>query len=100
MSETLNRRGFLRSLAGGTALAATAAAARASAAVKLQHFGPESAVGLDVAKRCGPSSEHAALLAELEARLAAETGAPGTTLSETMTCPICGCPVIAYRDVK
>lgn len=101
MSETLDRRGFLRSLAGGTALAATTVAAtRAPAAVKLQQFGPESAVGLDIAKRCGTSSEHAALLAELEARLAVQTGAPGTTLSETATCPVCGCPVIAYRDLK
>jgi len=54
MSETLGRRGFLCSLAGGTALAATAVATRATAAVKLQQFGPESALSLDVAKRCGP----------------------------------------------
>lgn len=100
MPDTLDRRGFLRSVATGTALGASLVATRATAAMTSQRFGPDSAIGLDVAKRCGGTGEHAALLAELEARLALRSAAPGTTLAETATCPLCGCSVTAYRDVK
>lgn len=94
------RRSFIRSLAWATGLAGVLLRGRAAAALSLQQLGPDSAIGLDIAKRCGPANEHAALLAELEAKLAERAGAVGTTLSASATCPICGCPVTATREIR
>jgi hypothetical protein len=97
----MNRRRFLRgSLGAGAALGALIGAGTARAAGTLQHIAPASPLGLDLQNRCGGAAEHAQLLAELQARLADETGAAGTTLSATEQCPLCGCPVTAYRAVK
>ena len=97
----MNRRGFLRaSLAAGAGVGALLTSGTAGAAGTLQHIAPASPLGLDLKNRCGGSAEHAQLLAELQARLADETGAAGATLSATAQCPLCGCPVIAYRTVK
>lgn len=94
------RRSFVRSLAVGSALSGVLVHARKAAALAVQQLGPESAIGSDIAKRCGPASEHAALLAELEAKLAESTGAAGTTLTASAICSICGCPVNAMREIK
>jgi hypothetical protein len=94
------RRLFVRSLAVGSALSGVLLRGRKAAALTVQQLGPDSAIGLDIAKRCGPMSEHAALLAELEAKLAESAGAVGTTLTATAPCPICGCPVTATREIK
>jgi hypothetical protein len=94
------RRSFLRTLAIGSGTASVLAGVRSALALTVQQLGPESAIGSNVAKRCGPANEHAALLAELEAKLAESTGAPGTTLTATANCPICGCPVTATREIK
>ena len=94
------RRAFIRSLAIGSGLAGVLLRGRAAAALTVQQLGPESAIGSDITKRCGPANEHATLLAELEARLAESTGAVGTTLTASATCPICGCPVTAMREIK
>jgi hypothetical protein len=94
------RRSFVRLLAIGSTLSGALLHGRKAAALTVQQLGPESAIGSEIAKRCGPASEHAALLTELEARLAESTGAVGTTLTASATCPICGCPVTAMREIK
>jgi hypothetical protein len=99
-SRILGRRSFTRSLVAGTGIAVVIVAARSAVALTVQQLGPESAVSLDIAKRCGSVSEHAALLAELEAKLAQSDAAAGTTLTATATCPVCGCPVTATREIK
>jgi hypothetical protein len=97
----INRRRFLRAtLAAGAGAGALLTSGAAGAAGTLQHIAPASPLGLDLQNRCGGSAEHAQLLAELQARLADEAGAAGTTLSATEQCPLCGCPVTAYRTVK
>ena len=50
-------------------------------------------------------AERAAAVAQekanrLEADLASQTGPVGTTLSETVVCPICGCPITVTRVVR
>jgi hypothetical protein len=97
----MNRRRFLRvSLGAGAGIGALMSAGAAGAAGTLQHIAPTSPLGLDLQNRCGGPAEHAQLLAELQARLADGTGATGTTLSATAQCPLCGCPVTAYRTIK
>jgi hypothetical protein len=99
--EGMNRRRFLRvSLGGGPAIGALMSADAAGAAGTLQRIAPTSPLGLDLKNRCGGADEHAQLLAELQATLADESGAAGTTLSATTQCPLCGCPVTAYRTIK
>ena len=95
-----DRRLLIRSLALGAGAAGIMLRGRAATALAVQQLGPESAIGSDIAKRCGPVSDHAALLAELEARLAESAGAAGTTLTASTNCPICGCPVTAIREIK
>jgi hypothetical protein len=67
--------------------------ARPADAFRLYQMNPGGGVGLIYANRCGPGSDHAALLAQLQAQLAADP----SLSSLTATCPICGCPVIATR---
>ncbi|HEX9490798.1 MAG TPA: hypothetical protein VF930_10960 [Stellaceae bacterium] len=99
--KEIDRRVFLRaSLAAGTGLAALMTGTRSGAALTLQEVAPSSPLGLELQNRCGTAAEHAALLAELQAKLADGTAAGGTTLSESAQCPICGCTVTAYRAVK
>jgi hypothetical protein len=50
-------------------------------------------MGRAYAARCGGSSEHAALIARLQALLANDPSA--RSMSEN--CPICGCPIIVSR---
>jgi hypothetical protein len=99
-SRRFARRSLLHSLAWGGGLAGLLLHGRAAAALTVQQLGHESAIGADIAKRCGPASEHAALLAELEAKLAESEAPAGTTLAASTNCPICGCPVIATREMK
>jgi len=69
------------------------AATRSAEAWQIQEIDPASALGAAYAKRCGGPSDHAALIAQLQAQLSKEPSAK----SLTATCPICGCPVIASR---
>jgi hypothetical protein len=98
--DSLARRLFIRSLALSSGLAAVLLGGRSATALTIQQLGPESAIGADIAKRCGPASEHAALLADLEAKLAESAGAAGTVLTATANCPICGCPLTATREIR
>jgi hypothetical protein len=99
--KDMNRRRFLRrSLGVGAGIGALMTGGAAGAAGTMQHIAPTSPLGLDLHNRCGGLAEHARLLAELQATLAVGTGAAGTTLSATAQCPLCGCPVTAYRTIK
>jgi hypothetical protein len=94
MNETAySRRRLLLSTAawaGGLAAAVTTQPVRA---FQIEEMNPTSAVGRAYANRCGGASDHAALIARLQALLANSPSA--TTM--TATCPICGCPVVVNR---
>ncbi len=87
------RRHLLRSAAAWMGATAAFAATRSAEAWQIQEIDPASALGAAYAKRCGGPSDHAALIAQLQAQLSKEPSAK----SLTATCPICGCPVIASR---
>jgi hypothetical protein len=96
----ISRRGLLDSaLSVVLGTAAAAAFGRPAPALTLQETRPEVGIGLMYANRCAQVSEHAAILAQLEAQLAARTGPQGSTITETQACPICGCPVTATRTI-
>jgi hypothetical protein len=94
MSEVMHeRRRLLRSAAAWVGGLAAVAATRPARAFQVEEMPPTSAVGRAYANRCGGSSEHAALIARLQALLAGDPSAQ--SMSET--CPICGCPIIVSR---
>lgn len=65
----------------------------AARAFQVQPVEPRSRMGLALQGRCGGTGEHTDILARLRAQLAA---APDRA-SATATCPLCGCPVTAWR---
>lgn len=69
-------------------------AVRSAGAWQVEEITPASPLGSALANRCAGSSDHAALIAQLQAQLAKEPSA--STL--TAKCPICGCPVIVSRQ--
>jgi hypothetical protein len=94
MSEVMHeRRRLLLSTAAWVGGLAAVAAARSARAFQVEEMPPTSAMGRAYANRCGGSSEHAALIARLQALLADDPSA--RSMSET--CPICGCPIIVSR---
>ena len=94
MSEIMHeRRGLLLSAAAWVGGLAAVATARPARAFQVEEMPPTSAIGRAYANRCGGSSEHAALIARLQALLAKDQSAQ--SISET--CPICGCPIIVSR---
>jgi hypothetical protein len=94
MSEIMHaRRRLLLSTAAWAGGLAAAAAVRPAGAFQVEEMTPTSAVGRAYAQRCGGASEHAALVARLEAQLANDPSA--TTI--TATCPLCGCPIVVSR---
>jgi hypothetical protein len=94
MSEiTHERRGLLLSTAAWVGGLPAAAATRPARGFQVEEMPPTSAIGRAYANRCGGSSEHAALIARLQALLANDPAA--RSMSET--CPICGCPIIVSR---
>jgi hypothetical protein len=88
----LRRRLLLNTAAwaGGIGLLATA---RPAGAFQVYEESPKSDLGLAYSGRCGPASEHAGLIAQLQSRLASDPSAS----SMTTTCPLCGCPVTVSR---
>ncbi|HUN46442.1 MAG TPA: hypothetical protein VMU85_07980 [Stellaceae bacterium] len=84
--------GTARWVGGAVAVAATGAA-RPAHAFQSYVGNPESGVGQLYANRCGPSSEHAALISELQGKLERDSALP----SLTAFCPLCGCPVTVAR---
>jgi hypothetical protein len=94
MSERIHeRRRLLLSTATWIGGLAAVAATRSARAFQVEVMPPTSAIGRAYAHRCGGSSEHAALIARLQALLAKDQSAQ--SISET--CPICGCPIIVSR---
>ena len=94
VSFSIERRRLLLSTAawlGGAA--AAVAAARTAQAFQTYEASPTSDLALDYAQRCGPASEHSALIAQLQSDLANNPSAS----SMTATCPICGCPITVTR---
>jgi hypothetical protein len=90
------RRRLLLSTAaviGGATAVATAAGAKPAKAWTTYEAPTTRGIGLAYANRCGGTSEHAALKAELQQKLAADPSAK----SETANCPLCGCAVTVSR---
>ena len=87
------RRDLLRGAAAWVGGGAALAAARSAGAWQVEEIAPESPLGVALANRCAGSSDHAALVAQLQAQLTKEP----SVSSLTATCPICGCPVIVSR---
>ena len=88
-----HRRELLLSAAAWVGGLATLAASRPARAFETYTAPPTSKLGLAYSNRCGPSSEHASLVAQLRGDLARAPSAA----SLTATCPICGCPVTVSR---
>lgn len=87
------RRRLLLSTAAWAGGLGVALMARRAGAFQVEVMTSTSAVGRAYANRCGGASEHAALIAKLQARLANDPSAA----SMAETCPICGCPVVVSR---
>ena len=95
----VNRRAFLLSTAGLGGIFALLAPGRPARALTIEGIPPQSGLGIAMANRCSGDAGHAQILARLESQLAGRSGAPGSTLSLTEYCPICGCPIIATRTI-
>ncbi len=78
---------------GGFGAVAAAGIARPAQAFQSYVANPGSGVGLLYADRCGPGSEHAQLISELQTKLNGDPSLP----SITVMCPLCGCPVTVTR---
>lgn len=95
----VNRRAFLLSTAGLGGIVALLAPGSSARALTIDGIPPQSGLGIAMANRCSGDAGHAQILARLESELAGRSGAPGSTLSLTEYCPICGCPIIATRTI-
>src|SRR5258708_773555 len=78
---------------GGCAWVAAIGVAGPAQAFRSYVANPGSGVGLLYSDRCGPGSEHAQLISELQGKLESDPSAP----SLTAMCPLCGCPVTVTR---
>jgi hypothetical protein len=87
------RRRLLLSTAAWVGGLATVIANRPARAFQVEELSPRGAVGRAYAERCGGASEHAALIARLQALLTEDPSAA----SLTTTCAICGCLVVVTR---
>ena len=100
MRAQVSRRRLLK---GSVALVpglAMLAVGRPAAAFSTETMSARSGVGLAYGTRCGSDSMHPVIMARLRSELANRTAAPGTTLSETAVCPICGCPITVTREER
>ena len=81
------------SAAGWVGGLAALIAGQPAKAWQVEEIDPASRLGRAYADRCGGSTEHAALLARLQALLADDPAAR----SMAEACPICGCTVVVSR---
>jgi hypothetical protein len=95
----LKRRSFLLSTAGLGGVFALIARSGAASAFSIEQLPGQSKLALAAANHCSESAAHGQILAKLEQDLAHRSGAPGTLLAETEYCPLCGCPIIATRQL-
>lgn len=98
--KTLNRRAFLLSTASLGGLLALVSGSGSASAFEMEQLGPTSPLALEIKNHCSTDAYHNEIRAGLEQQLLHRTGAPGTLLTETAYCPICGCPIIATRYVE
>jgi hypothetical protein len=98
--KSVSRRGFLLSTTAsiGSVLALAAGTTRA-AAFEVQNLNPGAPLALDIQNRCSADATHDDIRSGLEHDLLLRSAPPGTTLTETAYCPLCGCPVVATRYV-
>ncbi|HTZ80264.1 MAG TPA: hypothetical protein VMC10_20315 [Stellaceae bacterium] len=97
----VSRRGFLLSTTASLGgILALATGSNPVAAFEVQSLGPGAPLALDIKNRCSVDVTHDDIRAGLERDLLYRSAAPGTTLTETAYCPLCGCPIVATRYVK
>ena len=97
--KQVDRRAFLMTSVGLGGLFALLVPRHAAQALTIEGIPPQSGLGVAMANRCSSTAGHEQILARLESELAARAGAPGSTISLTEYCPICGCPIIATRTI-
>jgi hypothetical protein len=98
--NSLNRRAFLLSTASFGGLLALVSGAGSAAAFEVEKVGPQSPLALEIKNHCSTDVYHDQIRTRLQNDLLYRTAAPGTLLTETAYCPICGCPIIATRYVQ
>jgi hypothetical protein len=99
--KSVSRRGFLLSTTASVGgILALATGSHRAAAFEVQSLGPGAPLALDIQNRCSADATHDDIRAGLEHDLLLRSAPPGTTLTETAFCPLCGCPVVATRYVK
>ena len=98
--NSLNRRAFLLSTASLGSLLALVAESGSASAFEVEQLGPKSPLAVEIKNRCSTDVYHTEIRTDLEKNLLYRTAAPGTLLTETAYCPICGCPIIATRYVE
>jgi hypothetical protein len=102
MSESLlNRRRFLlNTVLAGAAGMLVDGALRPAAALSAYPMSPDLKSAYLAAKSCGADqSTHDAITRTVLAKLnALPAPPPGRPLTQTVVCPICGCPVVVTRS--
>jgi hypothetical protein len=99
--KALSRRGFLLSTTASLGgIVAVAAGSTRAAALEMQTLRPGAPLALDIKNRCSADATHDNIRGRLEHDLLLRSGPPGTLLTETALCPLCGCSVVATRYVE
>lgn len=87
------RRHLLLASVGWVAGLAAVTAMRPAKAFTIEEAEPTSPAGIAFSQRCGPSSDHTALRAQLLQTLNSDHSRNFVSA----TCPLCGCPVVVSR---
>jgi hypothetical protein len=99
--KALSRRGFLLSTTASLGgILAVAAGSTGAAAFEIQTLRPDAPLAVDIKNRCSADATHDDIRAGLEHNLLYRTAPPGTMLTETALCPLCGCSIVATRYVE
>jgi hypothetical protein len=98
--KTLGRRAFLLSTASLGSLLALVSESGSASAFEVEQLGQRSPLASDIKNHCSTDAYHDEIRTGLEKNLLYRTAAPGTMLTETAYCPLCGCPIVATRYVQ
>jgi hypothetical protein len=95
----LGRRALLARWATVAGSVATVGlAARPAGAFRIEQVPATADLAQLYGRRCGQPVEHEALIRDMRARLAKRAASGTSSETETMTCPLCGCRVVATTE--